>query len=61
MYSGAAADYLLALSVSILGNRAIEAGLTFADVLRFAMTVEKTWRRARPSRSIRVPVVEQSK
>lgn len=49
------------MSVSTLGDCAVEARLTRADVLLFAMTVEKTWRLAHLSPSTHVPVVEQSK
>lgn len=61
MHSGAASDYLLAVSVSTLEDCAVEARLTRVDVLLFAMTVEKTWRLAHLSPSTHVPVAEQSK
>lgn len=61
MHSRTTPGYLLAVSVSTLGHCAVGARLTPADVLHFAMTAEKTWRRAHPSQSTRVPVVEQSK
>lgn len=60
MYSGVASDYLLAVSVSTVGDWIVEARLTPADALHFAMTVEQTWRRAHLSQSIHAPVVEQS-
>lgn len=61
MYCGAASDYLLAVSVSTLGDCTVVARLTFADVLRFAMTAEKTWHLARLPRSTRVLVVAPGK
>lgn len=61
MHSGTAPDYLLAVSVSTLGDCVVEGRLTPVDVLHFAMTVERTWRLVHLSPSIRVPVAEQGK